>query len=107
MELGYLDKKSHLKTIKYLISHEKNNLRSPNEISSETLQDLEPEVAEIFVKVYTHYQSKLKQYEAIDFDDLLYLPVKIWQQYPEILSYYQTRWPFVLIDEYQDTNPAQ
>ena len=107
MELGYLDKKSHLKTIKYLISHEKNNLRSPNEISSETLKDLEPEVAEIFVKVYTHYQSKLKQYEAIDFDDLLYLPVKIWQQYPEILSYYQTRWPFVLIDEYQDTNPAQ
>jgi len=107
MELGLLDLKSELKTFRNLISQSKNALKSPQEVTSESLEDLDLEVAEAFVKIYTHYQVKLKDYEAIDFDDLLYLPVKIWKEFPEVLARYQARWSFILIDEYQDTNPAQ
>ena len=60
-----------------------------------------------FPRVYALYQHKLQEYQAVDFDDLLYLTVKLWQEHPDILSHYQERWAFVLIDEYQDTDHAQ
>lgn len=53
------------------------------------------------------YQAKLKTSEAVDFDDLLYLPIMLFQAHPDVLKTYQDRWNFILIDEYQDTNQAQ
>lgn len=106
MELGLLDKKNEIKKIRYLISQSKNALKSPEDINLNDFED-DDEILKVFIKIYRHYQNKLKDYQAIDFDDLLFLPVKIWKEYPDILARYQARWPFVLIDEYQDTNPAQ
>lgn len=98
------EKKIDIKPFKILISHAKNALKNPDQIST---AELTTDIEQAFPKVYALYQQKLKQYQAVDFDDLLFLTVKLWQAYPDILARYQERWPFVLIDEYQDTNQAQ
>ena len=61
----------------------------------------------IFGRVYKEYQKRLKQNNALDFDDLIMLTVQLFQQNAEILNHYQERFPFILVDEYQDTNTAQ
>ncbi len=66
-----------------------------------------PDTEKDLKEVYSLYQSKLKEYNALDFDDLLFLTVKLLTEYPDVLSLYQKRWNFILIDEYQDTNHAQ
>jgi len=59
------------------------------------------------VEVYHQYLLKLKNGNSVDFDDLLILPIKLFRNYPHILDYYQDKYQFILIDEYQDTNEAQ
>lgn len=87
----------------HLISNAKNALQEPTDIDPNTLEENEKH----FPEAYARYQAKLKEYNALDFDDLLYLPVKIFKEHPEVLEHYQRRWSFLLIDEYQDTNAAQ
>jgi DNA helicase-2/ATP-dependent DNA helicase PcrA len=58
-------------------------------------------------RVYELYQQSLRQNNALDFDDLLYLTVRLFQKHPEILSLYQKKFRHILVDEYQDTNHAQ
>ncbi len=58
-------------------------------------------------KVYTEYQNRLKQSNALDFDDLLYKTVELFQFNPDILDIYQERFRYIMIDEYQDTNHIQ
>jgi DNA helicase II / ATP-dependent DNA helicase PcrA len=53
--------------------------------------------------LFDQYQTKLHQSGAVDFDDLLYLPLQIFQQFPEVLNTYTQRWQYLLVDEYQDT----
>lgn len=98
VSLGYKDEKGTVKTIRSAISQAKNNLITPEEIS-----DDDP----LAKAVYKTYQAKLKQYNALDFDDLLFLAVKLLREFPSVLEMYQRRWSFILIDEYQDTNAAQ
>ena len=62
-----------------------------------------PEQAE----VYRLYQKRLREGDAVDFDDLILLVVRIWQDHPEILRSYQERYRYALVDEYQDTNFSQ
>tara|TARA_B100000212_G_scaffold60676_1_gene41023 strand:- start:1180 stop:3348 length:2169 start_codon:yes stop_codon:yes gene_type:complete len=57
--------------------------------------------------IYRVYEEMLKQNSALDFDDLLLYPLKIFEDYPEILKKYQNLWKYVLVDEYQDTNKPQ
>jgi len=57
--------------------------------------------------VYQHYQEKLKQGNAMDFDDLLMKTVELFSTYPQVLSFYQDRFRYIMVDEYQDTNYAQ
>ena len=59
------------------------------------------------VEVYKIYLRKLKDSNSVDFDDLLVLPIKLFQGYPHILDFYQDKYQYLLIDEYQDTNEAQ
>lgn len=92
------DEKGLLKQMRLAISSAKNALQKPEAISME-----DPLVGE----VYALYQAKLKACNALDFDDLLFLTVDLFQTHPDILKSYQDRWSFVLIDEYQDTNEAQ
>ncbi|RYD05711.1 hypothetical protein N752_07380 [Desulforamulus aquiferis] len=58
-------------------------------------------------KVYRLYQAKLFKNNALDFDDLLMLTVKLFKENPQVLGYYQTKFRYILVDEYQDTNHTQ
>ena len=58
-------------------------------------------------RVYTAYQEQLKQSNALDFDDLLYKTVELFQFHPDILDNYQERFRYIMVDEYQDTNHIQ
>ncbi|MBI4919821.1 UvrD-helicase domain-containing protein [Candidatus Azambacteria bacterium] len=60
-----------------------------------------------FADFYNLYESRLKAANAVDFDDLIILPIKIWQSRPEILEKYRKQYRHILVDEYQDTNRAQ
>lgn len=58
-------------------------------------------------RVYDHYNKKLAEYNALDFDDLIMKAVELFKRDQEILDYYQNRFKYILVDEYQDTNRAQ
>lgn len=96
--LNQTPEKGAVKTLLAQISRAKNALLGP-----ENLKDEDP----FFLSIYKLYQAKLKEYNALDFDDLLFLTVKLLQKFPDELEKYQARWTFILIDEYQDTNHAQ
>ncbi|ACL74758.1 DNA helicase PcrA [Ruminiclostridium cellulolyticum] len=58
-------------------------------------------------KIYKLYEKKLKANNALDFDDIIMNTIKLFDKYPEVLDYYQRRFRYILVDEYQDTNTAQ
>lgn len=93
-----------IKTFRNLISNAKDQLCTPADLD---VSELPYEVQKQFPNIYALYQQRLKESNAVDFDDLLYLTVQLFQKHPEVLQNYQNRWTYVLIDEYQDTNHAQ
>ncbi|MCB1106738.1 MAG: UvrD-helicase domain-containing protein [Chlamydiia bacterium] len=101
--MGYKDEKGLLKSLRIAISNAKNDLLSPNDVGGDFHSRSDQLLKELFIA----YQEKLKEYNALDFDDLLYLTVKLFRESKETLEHYQARWSFILIDEYQDTNTAQ
>jgi len=96
--IGISPDKGTLKSIRAQISQAKNDLLDPENIPSEE---------DTLKRCYSLYQEKLKGSQALDFDDLLYLAVKLFQEHPSVLEAYRKTWTFLLIDEYQDTNFAQ
>jgi len=74
---------------------------------TELLQKARTNAEKTFAEVYPAYQKELKENNAVDFDDLLLLPLKLFENKPEILAHYQKKWQYVLVDEYQDTNLPQ
>lgn len=92
------------KSFRSLISHAKNQHTMPSSVDH---SDLPHSFQSTFPKVYSLYQEKLKEANALDFDDLLFLTVRLFQEKPEVLAFYQRKWPYLLIDEYQDTNHTQ
>ena len=86
--------------IRNKISSAKNELMDPEQYSR-------VEFDSNIIEVYRKYNKKLLINNSVDFDDLLILPIKLFKQYPDILKYYQDKYKYVLIDEYQDTNEAQ
>ncbi|OGN06356.1 MAG: hypothetical protein A3B86_04585 [Candidatus Yanofskybacteria bacterium RIFCSPHIGHO2_02_FULL_38_22b] len=89
------------KIILYKISELKTQLIFP--------ENHEPKdyYSEILAKIYKKYQQELKDLNAVDFDDLIVLPVKIFKQNSETLTKYQEMWKYILVDEYQDTSHDQ
>ena len=57
--------------------------------------------------VYTEYQKRLRQADAMDFDDLIFNSVRVFREFPQVLMHYRERWQHILVDEFQDTNAAQ
>lgn len=92
------------KSVKSFISQAKNALFSPEE-SIELIRQKQLDMR--LGDLYECYQKKIMAAHAVDFDDLLYLTVKLLTDHPEMLAYYQSLWQFFLVDEYQDTNEAQ
>ena len=82
------------------ISSAKNELITPEKFKKQ-------EYDEKIVTLYKKYCQKLKAGNSVDFDDLLILPIKLFEISPSILNSYQERYKYILIDEYQDTNEAQ
>lgn len=89
--------------IRNRISFIKNENLSASQISH--FFNTPPE--KIAEQVYYQYQSLLQKNNSVDFDDLLRLPVKLFQEHPEILEHYQEKYRYILVDEYQDTNEVQ
>lgn len=85
------------------IGSAKHEMLSPNDLASVAYGDYQQQIAQ----VYQEYQKQLKQNQAVDFDDLLLLVVKLLETQPQVLNHYQQQFKAILIDEYQDTNRAQ
>ena len=86
-----------------LISNAKNELQTPYQYLSAAQNQFETIVAD----VYTMYEKRLKQANALDFDDLIMKTVQVLQQFPETKARFRSRFRHILVDEYQDTNHAQ
>lgn len=92
------------KTIINAISAAKNELQGPDEFTSDIRS---PYISEKIVAVYTAYQKELKKNNALDFDDLIMKTVQLLERDQEVLEYYQEKFKYIMVDEYQDTNYAQ
>lgn len=102
-QLNLDDKKFEPRSVRYAISNAKNQGLSP--------QDLEKEQpnyrGRVIAEVYSHYQDRLAVNNALDFDDLILVPVRLFQQNEQVLGYWHRRFHHILVDEYQDTNRIQ
>ncbi len=85
-----------------IIDRAKNNLQEPADVEVGT-----DSFSRTARQVYELYEDDLRKNNAVDFGDLLVLPVRIFQKYPDVLQKYQELWQYILVDEYQDTNHVQ
>ena len=85
------------------ISYLKNKMIMPESQSRKARTIIEKKL----VDVYSAYQNALRDNDALDFDDLLLLPLELFDNHPKILNKYQNKWKYILVDEYQDTNRPQ
>ncbi|AIZ79319.1 DNA helicase Rep [Actinobacillus equuli] len=95
--------KDLLKTLISTISNWKNDLLSPEMVLTRVRDERE----RVFSHFYQLYQNQLKAYNALDFDDLIMLPVLLFRQFPEAKARWQQKVRYLLVDEYQDTNTSQ
>ena len=102
-EMNLDDKIYNPRAIKHKISNAKNELLDPKAYSVFTKTEIDKNIA----KVYEKYDDKLRKNSSVDFDDLLFLPIKIFKKDKKVLEHYQNRYKYIFIDEYQDTNEAQ
>lgn len=103
----YLDidtKQIKEKTLLSVISSAKDALISPQEYEANAGNDI---LKKKYAAAYHEYQKRLKANNALDFDDLIFKTVDLFQQDHEVLLYYQNRFKYIMVDEYQDTNFAQ
>ncbi len=92
------------RSVQFEISNAKNEMLEPEQYQARAMGDFRKEkIAEI----YTLYQNRLKENNAIDFDDIINFTIKILMNNPDVLEYYTEKFKYVLVDEYQDTNKAQ
>ena len=103
-DLNLDDKKIPPKSMLNLIGRAKDKLMTPADMQAENTADYLWSVA---AKVYARYQEELARANALDFDDIIMLTVRLLEENPDILDYYQHKFKYVCVDEYQDTNFAQ
>jgi superfamily I DNA/RNA helicase len=90
-------------SILWKISGAKNALLTPEQYRPTGFDEIE----QMAVAIYPRYQALLKSCNAIDFDDLIMLTVKLLRDFPEVLAKWQQQFRYIMVDEYQDTNPSQ
>ncbi|MBD2133686.1 DNA helicase PcrA [Sphaerospermopsis sp. FACHB-1094] len=102
-ELNLDSKKFDPKSVRYAISNAKNQGLSPQEFERE-----HPNYrGRVIADVYNLYQDRLAQNNALDFDDLILIPTRLFQQNEQVLGYWHRKFCHILVDEYQDTNRTQ
>ena len=99
---GSVDKAT-IRRLQSIISNWKNGLVTPD--AARHLASNETEA--LAARVYLSYAATLKAYQAVDFDDLIVLPVELFSQHPAVLEKWQNKLRYLLVDEYQDTNACQ
>ena len=87
-----------------VISNAKDELIGPEEYARRAQGD---KMREIYARAYQEYEKRLRDANALDFDDLICKTIQMFQENQDILSYYQNRFRYIMVDEYQDTNTAQ
>ncbi|MDF2890154.1 MAG: pcrA2 [Clostridia bacterium] len=103
-ELNLNEKNFPFKAVSATISNAKNLLEDPIRFSQKNMHDIR---SRKIADIYTLYQKKLKKNNALDFDDILFKVVELLANNPDILAYYQNKFKYIMIDEYQDTNFCQ
>jgi DNA helicase-2/ATP-dependent DNA helicase PcrA len=96
-------KKYQPNAVLHWVSDQKNELRDAEDATKEARNSFE----EAYASAYTHYQRRLREANALDFDDLIATTVHLLQAFPDVRENYRRRFRHVLVDEYQDTNHAQ
>ncbi|WP_035985732.1 DNA helicase PcrA [Leptolyngbya sp. KIOST-1] len=97
------DKRFNPRSVRFAISNAKNQNLTPDELERE-----QPDLrGRTIADVYRHYQKALAENNALDFDDLILMPVHLFQQNEQVLAYWHKRFRHILVDEYQDTNRTQ
>ena len=105
-DMGLDDKTFPAKYVLGAISREKDAMTTPSQMlrRAELAGDV---MATHVAKAYAKYQKQLRENNALDFDDIIYLTVKLLQEHEDLRTYYQRKFRYVLVDEYQDTNHSQ
>ena len=102
-ELGWDEKMVSARAAQSRMGHAKNQGFTPKQLLKKVLSSYDEKVCEVYQK----YQEALYKANAVDFDDLLFLTVDLFQKFPDVLKKYQEKFRYCLVDEYQDTNHMQ
>ena len=92
------------KTVLIEISKYKDKMQSPRDIKAKSVYDSR---LKYIAEAYDMYQKRLMTSDAMDFDDLIWYAIKLFEQNEDVLQYYQNRFRYIMVDEYQDTNKSQ
>ena len=103
-DLAIDDKLFNERSVQSEISNAKNDMLEPFQYTAKAMGDYRKEK---IATVFELYQKRLKDNNAIDFDDIINYTIKILMENPDVLEYYSNKFKYVLVDEYQDTNKAQ
>jgi ATP-dependent DNA helicase Rep len=106
-ELTNTGDKQEIRDIQTQISKWKSAFVSPEQAAQGNTESADSNEAEVHARIYARYQETLRAYQAVDFDDLIHLPVVLFKQHPEALLRWQLRLRYLLVDEFQDTNDCQ
>ena len=102
-ELSNSADKQEIRDMQTQISNWKSAFVSPEQAA----EIADSDEAKVHARIYSRYQETLRAYQAVDFDDLIHLPVALFKQHPEALLRWQLKLRYLLVDEYQDTNDCQ
>lgn len=105
-EMGLDDKTFPAKYVLSIISREKDKMVSPDDMLEHMEQANDYRMRHI-ARAYQRYQTKLKENNALDFDDIIFKTVQLLQENEDVRTYYQRKFRYILVDEYQDTNHMQ
>ena len=105
-EMGFDDKAFPAKYVLSIISKQKDKMIDPDEMLANVETDSDVGLLHI-ARLYKRYQLKLKENNALDYDDIIFKAVELLQKHEDVLLYYQRKFRYVLVDEYQDTNHVQ
>ena len=105
-DMGLDDKTFPAKLVLSVIGRQKDRMLSPEDCLAQAKEQNDVRMSTI-AKCYRRYQAKLKENNAVDFDDIIYLTVRLLQENEDLCRHYQQKFRYVLVDEYQDTNNMQ
>ena len=103
-DMGVDEKLLSVKNVIQLISKQKERGNGPEEMAESAGRDIR---AAMTARIYRRYREEMRKANALDFDDLILYTAELFKQYPDVLDTYRNLFDYILVDEFQDTNPSQ